>query len=117
MELNRRITIGGICTSTLRSGSYTLQSGPRRVQFRVGQCPSVDSTSRDARTGYRGISRIIVEELPLCKMLCNSCMFFTCRIIVMSLQLRQYFQLTALALFQTTNNVPIIISMITKIMV
>ncbi|XP_062513735.1 uncharacterized protein LOC134189474 [Corticium candelabrum] len=67
INLHKTATIDGICMSALRSGSYTLDSGPRRIQFRVGKC-SGHSTTRDAYTGYwNTVSRITVEELPLSK--------------------------------------------------
>ena len=75
INLHKTATIDGICMSALRSGSYTLDSGPRRIQFRVGKC-SGHSTTRDAYTGYwNTVSRITVEELPLCKLI--ACSIYT----------------------------------------
>ena len=56
----------GICESVLRNAAYGIAAGTRRIQFRVGQCPGYGS-GVDAYTGWNSVSRIVVEELPLCK--------------------------------------------------
>jgi hypothetical protein len=64
INIHRPATIGGICES-VKSG-HSISAGTRRIQYRVGQCPSYGPTF-DAYTGWSSVSRIIVEELPLPK--------------------------------------------------